>query len=147
MIAGIIDATLAVLRTVPEVAGEGGQPGATVSVYCEEIVYDEYDRKRDEATVKLKICVGIADANLQAGEVRIQNLAEKMRFALVRKYSLGGIAAASFVRRVEFVNADNPQELHGAVIDFEVIAFVERTEPLFAPEVLQIKIQSEGENG
>lgn len=149
----IVDATIAVLQADETVADEVREwhkvnglvtlPCTTVSVGCDDIDLTEYDRSRDEAMVHLKIFAGITDIDPERGELAIQRLALLLRGALVVGQRLNGVAVASFVRRIEFVYADDAEDLHGAVLSFDVKCYVPRLKAPVAPPTGKISMETE----
>jgi len=154
MIEEIVDATIAVLQADENIAAEVREwhkvnglvtlPCTTVSVGCDDIDLAEYDRNRDEAMVHLKIFAGITDIDPERGELAIQRLALMLRGALVAEHSLKGAAATSFVRRIEFVYADDAEDLHGAVLSFDVKCYALRRKTVPAPPVEKLNVETEG---
>lgn len=150
MIDLIIDKITDILKKEPSLANvvnwhkiNGLIPGTkrTVSVGCDDEDYTEYTRSLDEGLAKIKIYASLENRELSAnnrrteehrleyGERCIRQLAQNIRLCLVANHTLDGAADTSYIPKIEYVTADEHNDLHIAVISFEVKFYATRKSP------------------
>ena len=150
MIDQIIDKVVEILKREPSLANvkqwqkiNGLIPGKarTISVGCDDEDYSEYTSSLDEGKASIKIYAALENRELAAGDRRddeqrleygerqIQTFARNIRQCLVANYTLDGLIDSSFVRRTQYVTADEHKDLHIAVISFDVTFYAERRSP------------------
>ena len=98
----------------------------TISIGWESDHFDEYDRQRDEANQVYKIWLQRDDKNIERGEAVNRILARRIRDILVKDYTLGGVAAVSYLRSIEALYADGEDPLHISTITLEVKTYAKR---------------------
>jgi hypothetical protein len=147
VIEAIVDKIVEVLKREPSLCNvknwhkvNGLIPGKTrtVSVGCDDQDFSEYTRALDEGKAAIKIYasldnreLSVADRRkeedrLEYGERQIQAFAGNIRHCLAANYTLDGVADSSFVNKIQYVTADEHEDLHIAVISFDVQVYAER---------------------
>lgn len=110
-----------------------------VSVGCDDLHCTEYSQSLDECAAVLKIYASLdnrelifdgrkADEDrLEYGERAIREFAENIRMILTDDYTLNGLIDASTIEKIEFVTADAHEDLHIAVLSFDVKYYADRS--------------------
>lgn len=150
MIEQIIDKVVEVLKKEPSLANvyewhkiNGLVPGKkrAVSVGCDNEDYAEYTQSLDNGTAKIKIYASLDNRELtvnnrrteeqriEYGERCIQQFARNIRLCLAANHTLDGVADSSFLPKIQYVTADEHEDLHIAVISFDVEFYETRKSP------------------
>ena len=144
---GIIEKTLAILKANPQMVNVKGWhkvngiiPGKhlTISIGCDDETYEPYTGDWDKGIAKIQIFASLDNRSLpgvvrkseedrlEYGERAIRQFARYIRQCLVENRTLGGTVPVSFPGKIEYVTADGHEDLHVAVISFEVDFYVPR---------------------
>jgi hypothetical protein len=120
--------------------------GTNISVGCQNIKYEVYDNKTDEAEALILIYVYTQDADPEEGEKKIRELSESMRKILNKDVTLGGSISSGEVKKVEFIYADSSDTMmwHAAMLEYPVTFYSERQNDESSFESDDIDIEMEG---
>jgi hypothetical protein len=134
------DIRLSAIKEWYEINGLVPGPLSSLSIGCDEEDFEADTPSYDRVTTQLKIYVSLDNRHLAAdnrkkeehrlayGERCIRALAAIVRHCLSVNYTLDGLADTSFIKKIDYMTADEHKDLHIAVISFEVIFYAPRRE-------------------
>lgn len=119
--------------------------GTNISVGCQNVKYETYDNKTDEAEALILIYIYTQEADPEEGEKKIRELSELMRKTLNKDVTLSGVISSGEVKKIEFVYADSSDTMiwHAAMLEYEVTFYSERQndESSFTSDDIDIEIE------
>lgn len=122
------DQALAEVFTYHKVNGMLPDIGASISIGCDKVKYNDYSSTKDEAVADLNIFLYTQEADPELGERNVRNLAENTRYILTEDQSLGGLLSSGTIEEIEYIyaDADAAMVLHAAVIHYKAVFYQER---------------------
>lgn len=120
--------------------------GTNISVGCQNVKYELYDDKTDEAEALILIYVYTQEADPEAGEKKIRELSELIRKDLNRDVTLSGTISSGEVKRIEFIYADSSDTMiwHAAMLEYHVTFYSDRQKDEDGFNVDDISMEMEG---